>query len=300
MSKKNYYLLGIVLTIGLGMLLYNYFCCGACCDDAKATTDSGVVTSNSPESIFSLKGKDFDYHCNGNFNFLNNDFKTLLPVADSINIGIEQLKTNFESGGKKLDITGYCLSSEKNTSAFENLGFARANDVKNYFISKGFPSNQITINGVVKDDGFVEKEGTVYGPVSFMIRDLASDHKEEDWAALKEKINANPLILYFKTGQATDNLTLEDRRKVADIVRYCDNVENSKIDAVGYTDNVGSNDKNLVLGQKRADFAKAYLVSNGIPAERIISTSKGATSPIGDETTAEGKAKNRRTVVTIN
>jgi len=95
-------------------------------------------------------------------------------------------------------------------------------------------------------------------------------------------------------------LTLEDRRKVADIVRYCDNVENSKIDAVGYTDNVGSNDKNLVLGQERADFAKAYLVSNGIPAERIISTSKGATSPIGDETTAEGKAKNRRTVVTIN
>jgi OOP family OmpA-OmpF porin len=57
--------------------------------------------------------------------------------------------------------------------------------------------------------------------------------------------------------------------------------------------------KNTQLGQNRADFAKEYLAKNGISADRIISSSKGPDEPIADNATTEGKAKNRRTVVTI-
>ena len=85
---------------------------------------------------------------------------------------------------------------------------------------------------------------------------------------MKEKINANPLILYFKTGKAQIDLSAEDRQKVADIKNYLDHVEDAKLDVIGHTDNVGSRDTNIRLGQQRADFAKKYLVKNGISARK--------------------------------
>lgn len=303
MSKKSSYLLGIALTIGLGMLLYHYFCCCSdCCKNEKDTTNTVVTntTNTSPESVFALNGKGIDYHCNGNFNFLNNDFKSITPINDSVNIGIANLKSALEKSGQKLNITGYCLSSEKNTSAFENLGFARANDVKNYFVSKGIPSNLISTNGEIKDDGVTQKDGTVFGPVSYSFADVTPEAKTEDWNALKEKINANPLIMYFNTGQASIDLSAEDRKKVTDIVHYLDHVSDAKLAVTGYTDNVGNAATNVKLGQERADFATKYLVSNGIVVDKINSTSKGPENPIASNATADGRAKNRRTEVKIN
>ena len=69
---------------------------------------------------------------------------------------------------------------------------------------------------------------------------------------------------------------------------------------VGHTDNTGDAAMNMTLGQERADFAKSYLTTNGIPASKILATSQGPNEPIADNGTEEGKAKNRRTVVTIN
>ena len=69
---------------------------------------------------------------------------------------------------------------------------------------------------------------------------------------------------------------------------------------VGHTDNTGQRETNMRLGQERADFAKAYLMRNGIPENRINATSKGSDEPIASNATEEGKAKNRRTVITLN
>ena len=62
----------------------------------------------------------------------------------------------------------------------------------------------------------------------------------------------------------------------------------------GHTDNVGDNQKNLVLSQKRADAVKKYITSKGVVADRMKSTGFGSTMPIADNATKEGKAKNRR------
>lgn len=302
MTKKSSYFLGIALTIGIGMLLYHFFCCNSdCCrKDNMVTGTNSEITNTSSGGVFALKGKDLDYHCNDNFNFLNSDFKSLEPIADSINIGIEQLKASLQKNKQQLTITGYCLSSEKNTSAYENLGVSRAISVKNYLVSRGIPSNIITTKGEIKDDGIVQKENTLFGPVNFDLNEVVAESKAEDFNALKDSINANPLILYFNTGQASIDLSIEDRKKVASIVRYLDNVPTGKLDAIGFTDNVGNAATNVKLGQERADFAKAYLVSNGISTERINSTSKGPENPIADNKTPKGRAKNRRTEIKIN
>ena len=57
---------------------------------------------------------------------------------------------------------------------------------------------------------------------------------------------------------------------------------------------------NQELGQKRADAAKEYLVTrHGIDPGRISTQSKGAADPGYDNTTAEGRTKNRRAQIVV-
>jgi OOP family OmpA-OmpF porin len=298
MSKKTLYLLGIALTIILGSFFYQKYCCN-CYDQTAKEVPDPIAVAPTDVSLNKLKinGNGFDYQCNDNFKFMKDGFNNILPVSDSINLGIDNLKMFFDKNpNEKLLITGYATSDEKNTSAYPNLGFARANDVKNYFVSKGFPASRFDTNGELRDSWKMSSD-TLLGPVEFKL--LAEEAKKEDWNAIKAKINANPLILYFNTGQAEINLTAEERQKVADLVNYLDNVSGSKLAAVGHTDNAGNRNTNITLGLNRANFAKEYLSKNGVGADRMETSSKGPDEPLADNATADGKAKNRRTVVTI-
>jgi outer membrane protein OmpA-like peptidoglycan-associated protein len=67
----------------------------------------------------------------------------------------------------------------------------------------------------------------------------------------------------------------------------------------GHTDSSGSNQLNLKLSQLRADSVKALLIQNGILANQIESIGMGEDFPIADNTTNEGKAKNRRVEIII-
>jgi outer membrane protein OmpA-like peptidoglycan-associated protein len=265
------------------------------------TIDTTMVVDSSNDSSNSLKftGDGFDYQCNDNFKFLKDGFRNIQPVSDSINLGINNLKMFFDKNpNHKLVITGYATSEEKNTSAYPNLGFARANDVKNYFVSKGFSPSQFDTTGELKEV-WKSYNDTLLGPIGYKIIAVSGADKKEDWNAIKAKINANPLVLYFNTGQAEINLTPEERQKVADLVNYLDNVSSSKLSTVGHTDNAGNRDTNIKLGLNRANFAKDYLSKNGVSSDRIEASSKGPDEPITDNSSTEGKAKNRRTVVTI-
>jgi outer membrane protein OmpA-like peptidoglycan-associated protein len=64
----------------------------------------------------------------------------------------------------------------------------------------------------------------------------------------------------------------------------------------GYTDTVGTDAYNMALGERRAQAAKAYIVSQGIDASRIIVQSKGESRQIPDSQGAAGEAQNRRAV----
>jgi OOP family OmpA-OmpF porin len=67
----------------------------------------------------------------------------------------------------------------------------------------------------------------------------------------------------------------------------------------GYTDAIGSNDYNQALGYRRAQRMLHYFESNGVPPPKITIESYGEKEPAADNNTIEGRAKNRRTVITI-
>jgi outer membrane protein OmpA-like peptidoglycan-associated protein/tetratricopeptide (TPR) repeat protein len=72
-----------------------------------------------------------------------------------------------------------------------------------------------------------------------------------------------------------------------------------KIEIGGHTDNTGDKAKNKTLSQNRAKAVKDYLVNAGIDNTRLNAVGYGDTKPIDDNKTAEGRAKNRRTVFKV-
>jgi outer membrane protein OmpA-like peptidoglycan-associated protein len=67
----------------------------------------------------------------------------------------------------------------------------------------------------------------------------------------------------------------------------------------GYTDSTGSSDHNLILSENRAKSVVNYLLAQGISQIRMKYKGYGATLPVGDNKTAEGRQLNRRTEVKI-
>lgn len=300
MTKKSTYLILLALTIILGTFLYYKFCC-CCCNQEKEVEKTSTENQDYVNQTFMIEDSTFKYNCMDNFKFLNNKSEVIIPISDSLTLGLDNIKNYLTANaGKNLKITGYAKASEKNESMFPNLGFARAISLKNLLISKGFDASRLEVDGIVEKDWKMNGD-TLIGPNLFKIFNTNSvETKPEDWGALKTLLNANPLVLYFETGLTNVNLTAEEREKIATITKYLDNVSGSSLQVEGHTDNVGERAINVNLGLKRANFIKEYLVKNGIDASKITTTSKGPDQPISSNETTEGKAKNRRSIITIN
>jgi outer membrane protein OmpA-like peptidoglycan-associated protein len=72
-----------------------------------------------------------------------------------------------------------------------------------------------------------------------------------------------------------------------------------RVTVEGYTDSRGSQSTNMTLSQRRADSVRSYLVTRGVVAEKIEARGMGPDRPIADNTSAEGRANNRRVEIVI-
>jgi len=72
-----------------------------------------------------------------------------------------------------------------------------------------------------------------------------------------------------------------------------------KLEISGHTDNIGDANFNLVLSKKRAEALKNYLIFKGVDANRLTTFYFGETQPLIDNTTLEGRKKNRRVEMKI-
>ncbi len=67
----------------------------------------------------------------------------------------------------------------------------------------------------------------------------------------------------------------------------------------GYTDSVGSESANMKLSQARADAVRSFLVSKGLPSDKVSATGHGKSNPIAPNDTADGRANNRRVEIVV-
>ncbi|MCW3123530.1 MAG: outer membrane protein/peptidoglycan-associated protein [Flavipsychrobacter sp.] len=109
---------------------------------------------------------------------------------------------------------------------------------------------------------------------------------------VKGELKTTLPALAFETGKAIIKKTSYPRLNET-VKTLKDNTDYSLV-INGYTDNVGSDEQNLVLSEQRAASVKTYFVNNGIAPGRLETAGMGNTNPIGDNNTAAGRAKNRR------
>jgi outer membrane protein OmpA-like peptidoglycan-associated protein len=100
--------------------------------------------------------------------------------------------------------------------------------------------------------------------------------------------------LTFKTNSAelsdADKLVLDEMAENLTRLKFISGV------IEGHTDSSGADAYNQGLSERRAQVAADYLVSRGIASDRLQIVGRGETDPVGDNTTAEGRAQNRRVV----
>ncbi|HSE26640.1 MAG TPA: OmpA family protein, partial [Gemmatimonadales bacterium] len=102
--------------------------------------------------------------------------------------------------------------------------------------------------------------------------------------------------ILFATGKA--DLQPESRPVLKEIATTLREHPDLRVLIEGHTDNVGGAAANLKLSEARAAAVKAALVGQfGIPADRITTRGLGDTKPAAPNTTAEGRAQNRRVEV---
>jgi outer membrane protein OmpA-like peptidoglycan-associated protein len=109
-----------------------------------------------------------------------------------------------------------------------------------------------------------------------------------------------PAALVFEPGQpvlkagAGNELQLEHLR-----LFLLENPDITKLRVEGHTDNAGEAEANEKLSGERALVVKAWLVANGIPADRVLAVGFGHKKPMANNATEEGRAQNQRVELKI-
>lgn len=73
----------------------------------------------------------------------------------------------------------------------------------------------------------------------------------------------------------------------------------TRLQVVGYTDSTGNDAINIPLSERRAAAVANYLALRGVAGARINSYGAGAANPIATNSTADGRAQNRRVEITL-
>lgn len=103
--------------------------------------------------------------------------------------------------------------------------------------------------------------------------------------------------VHFDIGKAS--LRPESYTALQDLLAYLKNKEDVKIEIGGHTDNEGKESDNLTLSKQRAETIRNYLIKKGILASRVVAKGYGASQPVADNETEEGRQLNRRTEIKI-
>ena len=102
------------------------------------------------------------------------------------------------------------------------------------------------------------------------------------------------LTLNVQFDTSMDTIREEYRDILVRFARVMKNHPGLKVMIEGHTDNVGNAESNLELSRKRAESVKSFLVSEGIDASRIATMGYGQSRPVADNTSEQGRERNRR------
>jgi len=103
--------------------------------------------------------------------------------------------------------------------------------------------------------------------------------------------------VHFDVDKAT--LRPDSYKQLTELLEYLQRHPDIKIEIAGHTDNTGNDAHNIKLSQDRANTIRNYLLKKGIKSTQVTTKGYGATEPVADNATEDGRQLNRRTEVRI-
>jgi len=83
------------------------------------------------------------------------------------------------------------------------------------------------------------------------------------------------------------------------VAKVLDEFDQTVVEVAGHTDSTGSDAYNQALSERRSSSVAAYLQSQGINPQRLITIGLGESMPVADNATAQGRQANRRVEITM-
>ena len=118
--------------------------------------------------------------------------------------------------------------------------------------------------------------------------------EEEIFAKMTLEEATNKYLADVLFGYDSTELTAEGRGTIQKNAEAMKRYTSTKVMVEGHADSRGTNEYNLALGEKRADVTRDYLVSLGIPNDRVTVVSKGEEQPACTEENEACWQRNRR------
>jgi outer membrane protein OmpA-like peptidoglycan-associated protein/tetratricopeptide (TPR) repeat protein len=154
---------------------------------------------------------------------------------------------------------------------------------------------------VGKDYAFnVNRRGYLFYSDNYSLKDKSPDSTYEKNIPLQPiEVNASIVLknIFFDFNKS--DLKPESQVELDKLVQLMQDNPTVKIQIEGHTDNIGNAADNMKLSDNRAKAVVSYLVGKNISITRLIAKGFGATKPIADNKTEEGRAQNRRTELKV-
>jgi outer membrane protein OmpA-like peptidoglycan-associated protein len=165
--------------------------------------------------------------------------------------------------------------------------------------SSGFFEIEVPRKG--ETDIIVSAEGytfqTITLPNEKAIDDLSLQPIELELTRVEKGGKLSIESIYFKTGSA--NIEPASIPVLQQLYQMMTENPEIRIEIEGHTDSTGTSVFNMKLSQQRAMAVADWLIRNGISSTRITTHGYGDTRPVADNSTEEGRRKNRRTEILI-
>lgn len=134
------------------------------------------------------------------------------------------------------------------------------------------------------------------------------DHSHDDDANASDEVSVDSSAPVEMPGEVTvlflpdQDVAINEawKSEVDAVIAYAQENNDSNVNIVGYAANISSDVGEDDLSIRRAQSVANYITNAGIDAERVSVSAEVHNNPIGDNSTEEGRAQNRRATVTIN
>ncbi|MBR9920563.1 MAG: OmpA family protein [Bacteroidetes bacterium] len=284
MNTTTRFILWLILAILLGLLWFGpwYPCwqevfCSDCIKGAAVTEEVMEDETTEPGTTAAARGP-LDFAWSDATPNQNEGF-------DAYKAGIlaDQTENNI------LEITGLYYDGEEAPEGYENMGLARAAQIRSLF--PDIPDDRILLKARAVDETEGVREG-FFEAASFSW--LEPDNTEKESV---EELDDRVIIRF----------PLNSTRKISDpaIDEYLDKLAarviqtGEEVQLTGHTDNTGGADTNMDLGRSRARAIFDLLVSKGVSEAQLTVNSRGEEQPVASNDTEAGRAENRRVEVRL-